>query len=184
MVQPLEGTRKRLALRRTEGRKQTAVFSPDGNWIVYTSDKSGRREIYVRVFPDGEIEHKVSQEGGVAPRWRADGKEIFFLSPDATMMAARVDTVQGFNVAAPERLFPTGLDSPATGGLGMVNRIIIAGAVIAAMLLWLGPFSVPNWAVIGFVLVVLFPLAVVLSVKRIRLESRLARTLWLALTRK
>ena len=66
----------------------------------------------------------------------------------------------------------------------MVNRIIIVGAVIAAMLLWLGPFSVPNWAVIGFILVVLFPLAVVLSVKRIRLESRLARTLWLALTRK
>ncbi len=66
----------------------------------------------------------------------------------------------------------------------MVNRIIIVGAIVAAMLLWLGPFSVPNWAVIGFVLVVLFPLAVVLSVKRIRLESRLARTLWLALTQK
>ena len=66
----------------------------------------------------------------------------------------------------------------------MVNRIIIVGAVIAAMLLWFAPFSVPNWAAIGFVFVVLFPLAVVLSVKRIRLESRLARTLWLALTRK
>ena len=66
----------------------------------------------------------------------------------------------------------------------MVNRIIIVGAVVAAMLLWLGPFSVPDWAVIALVVVVLFPLAVVLSVKRIRLESRLARTLWLALTRK
>ena len=66
----------------------------------------------------------------------------------------------------------------------MGSRIIIVGAVIAAMFLWLGPFSVPNWAVIGFVLVVLFPLGIVLSVKRIRLESRLARTLWLALTRK
>jgi hypothetical protein len=66
----------------------------------------------------------------------------------------------------------------------MVGRIIIVGAVIAAMFLWLGPFSVPNWAVIGFVLVVLFPLGIVLSVKRIRLESRLAHTLWLALTRK
>ena len=66
----------------------------------------------------------------------------------------------------------------------MVTRIIIAGAVIAAMLLWLGPFSVPNWAVIGFVLVVLLPLGIVLSVKRVRLESRLARTLWLALTRR
>ena len=52
------------------------------------------------------------------------------------------------------------------------------------MALWFGPFSVPNWAVIGFVLVLLFPLGIVLSVKRTRVESRLARTLWLALTRK
>ena len=66
----------------------------------------------------------------------------------------------------------------------MVSRIVIVGAIIAAMSLWLGPSSVPNWAVIGFVLVVLFPMAVVLSVKRMRVESRLARTLWLALTRK
>ena len=66
----------------------------------------------------------------------------------------------------------------------MVSRIVIVGAVVAATLLWLGPFSVPNWAVIGFVLVVLFPLGLVLSVKRMRLERRLARTLWQALTRK
>ena len=64
----------------------------------------------------------------------------------------------------------------------MVSRIIV-GALIAAIFLWLGPFSVPNWAVIGFVFVV-FPLAVVHSVKRMRLESRLARTLWLTLTGK
>jgi hypothetical protein len=66
----------------------------------------------------------------------------------------------------------------------MGNRIVIAGAVIAVMLLWLGPFSVPNWAVIGFVLLVLVPLALVLSLNRIRVEGRLARTLWLTLTRK
>ena len=66
----------------------------------------------------------------------------------------------------------------------MISRIIIVGAVIAAMVLWWGPLSVPNWAVIGFVLVVLFPLGIVLSVKRMRVESRLARTFWLALTRK
>ena len=65
----------------------------------------------------------------------------------------------------------------------MVSRIIIVGAVIAAMLLWLGPFSVPDWAVVAL-LVVMVPLAVVLSVKRIRVEGRLARTLWHALTRK
>lgn len=66
----------------------------------------------------------------------------------------------------------------------MVNRIIVVGAAIAAVLLWLGPFPVPNWAVSGFVFLVLFPLGIVLSVKRMRQESRLARTLWLALTRK
>ena len=66
----------------------------------------------------------------------------------------------------------------------MVSRIIIVGALIAAIFLWLGPFSVPNWAVIGFVFVVLFPLGIVHSVKRMRLESRLARTLWQGLTGK
>ena len=66
----------------------------------------------------------------------------------------------------------------------MVSRIIIVGALIAVMFLWLGPFSVPNWAVIGFVFVVVFHLGIVLSVKRMRVESRLARTLWLALTGK
>jgi hypothetical protein len=66
----------------------------------------------------------------------------------------------------------------------MVSRIVIVGAIIAAMVLWLGPFSVPGWAVIGFVLVVLFPVVIVLSLQRIRVESRLARSLWLALTRK
>jgi len=65
----------------------------------------------------------------------------------------------------------------------MVSRGIIVGTVIAAMFLWAGPFSVPKWAVIGFVFVVLFPLGIGLTVRRMRVESRLARTLWLALTR-
>ena len=65
----------------------------------------------------------------------------------------------------------------------MVSRIGIVGAVIAVALLWLGPFSVPDWAVVAFV-VVLVPLAIVLSVKRMRVERRLTRTLWHALTGK
>jgi hypothetical protein len=64
----------------------------------------------------------------------------------------------------------------------MVSRvIIIVCALIAALLLWLAPLPVPNWAVIGFVFVILLPLSIVHSVKRMRLESRLARTLWLGL---
>ena len=65
----------------------------------------------------------------------------------------------------------------------MVSRIVIVGAVVAAILLLLGPFSVPNWAMVAFIIVV-FAMGIVLSVKRMRLESRLARTLLLALTRK
>ena len=65
----------------------------------------------------------------------------------------------------------------------MVSRGVIVGAVIAAMLLWSAPFSVPNWAVIALV-VVIVPLAVALSVKRMRVEARLTRTLWHALTRR
>ena len=65
----------------------------------------------------------------------------------------------------------------------MVSRIVIVGAVIAAMLLWPGPVSVPNWAVVVFVVVV-FTLAIPLSSKRMRVERRLTRTLWHALTGK
>jgi hypothetical protein len=65
----------------------------------------------------------------------------------------------------------------------MVGRLAIVGAAITALLLWLGPFSVPTWGVVAF-LIVLFSLAIVLSVERMRVEGRLARTLWHALTRK
>ena len=63
-----------------------------------------------------------------------------------------------------------------------ISRLVGAGAIIAAaaLLIWLGPFTIPNWAIIAFV-VALFPMAVVLSLKRMRLESRLARTIWLGL---
>jgi hypothetical protein len=65
----------------------------------------------------------------------------------------------------------------------MVSRVVIVGAVIAAMFLLLGPFSVPNWAVVAFLLVV-FAMGIVISVKRMRVERRLAGAVWQALTRK
>ena len=67
--------------------------------------------------------------------------------------------------------------------LWMVSRIVIVGVIIAAVLLWLAPISVPDWAVVPFV-VALFTLSIALSVKRMRVEGRLTRTLWHALTRK
>jgi hypothetical protein len=72
---------------------------------------------------------------------------------------------------------------PQLADRALILRLLIVGAVIAAMLLWLGPFAVPTWAVVAF-LVILFSLAVVLSVERMRVECRLARAFWQALTRK
>ena len=66
----------------------------------------------------------------------------------------------------------------------MVNRVVIAGVAIMALLLWLGPFPVPDWAVIAFLVVVLLPMGVLLSAKRMRQESRLARSIWQALARR
>jgi FtsH-binding integral membrane protein len=62
-------------------------------------------------------------------------------------------------------------------------RIVIVGAAIAVTILWFGPFSVPGWAVVAFV-VIIFPAAIAASTKQKRMENRLARTLWKALTRK
>ena len=85
------------------------VFSPDGRWVAYTSDRSSRDEVYVRAFPRGETVHQVSREGGWAPRWSGDGKELFFLNLESTVMAATIDPSTGIATGVPRALFPTGL---------------------------------------------------------------------------
>jgi hypothetical protein len=64
----------------------------------------------------------------------------------------------------------------------MVSRIVIVGAAITATILWWGPFSIPSWAMVAFVIVI-FPFAIAASVRQKRMERRIARTLWKALTR-
>ena len=66
------------------------TFSPDSRWVAYQSNASGRYEILVRPFPNKDPAQTVSRDGGMYPRWRGDGKELFFLSPDWTMMAVRL----------------------------------------------------------------------------------------------
>lgn len=78
--------------------ERRARFSPDSRWVAYESNESGRYEIYVRQFPEGTGRIRLSLGGGAQPRWGADGKEIFFISPDLKLMAAEVharpDTLQ------------------------------------------------------------------------------------------
>ena len=94
MVLPMEGERKPRPFATSPANEQQGQFSPDGKWVAYQSNESGRDEIYVRPFPGPGGQWQISVDGGIAPRWRRDGKEIYFVSPDRSMMAAVV-TVKG-----------------------------------------------------------------------------------------
>jgi serine/threonine protein kinase/Tol biopolymer transport system component len=84
---------------------RNAQFSPDGKWVAYASNESGKWEIYVTSFPDARGRWQVSSGGGEQPRWRGDGKELFFLSLDGKMMAAPVTLGANFDVGTPVALF-------------------------------------------------------------------------------
>ena len=108
MVLPLTGDRKPFVFLSTAFNEQQGVFSPDGRWIAYQSDESGRFEIYARPFPGPGAPLQISAGGGQSPRWRTDGKELYYLAPDLNLMAAKFD-VQGtrFTAVEPKSLFQT-----------------------------------------------------------------------------
>jgi hypothetical protein len=89
-------------------------FSPDGHWVAYSSNESGRWQIYVAPFPGPGGKYQISAGGGQQPGWRRDGKELFFLSPHRTLMAARVKTGSTFGFSAPIALFETRAHEPLT----------------------------------------------------------------------
>jgi eukaryotic-like serine/threonine-protein kinase len=83
-------------------------FSPDGRWVAYASDESGRWEIYVRSFPDlqePEIKMQVSRDGGHDPRWGRNGRELFYISNDGKVMSVKVKSGSAFQAEAPQPLF-------------------------------------------------------------------------------
>ena len=84
---------------------KTARFSPDGKWVAYSSNESGKWEIYVTSFPDSHGKWQVSTAGGTQPRWRGDGKELFYLSPDDKLMAVSIKTGANFDTGTPTALF-------------------------------------------------------------------------------
>lgn len=89
-------------------------FSPDGKWVAYASNETGKWEIYVTSFPEPRGKWQVSTGGGEQPRWRGDGKELFYLSSDGKMMAAPVTTGVNFNVRTPAVLFQAAPRQPVS----------------------------------------------------------------------
>jgi eukaryotic-like serine/threonine-protein kinase len=112
-VLPLTGGRKPFPFLRTEFAEHSAKFSPDGHWVAYTSDESGRDEVYVRKFSPDETadasetggKWQVSYDGGNEPLWGLDGKQLYYLALDAKVMVAGVATSPSFEAGKPMVLF-------------------------------------------------------------------------------
>ena len=105
---PMAGTHEPTPLLKTKFNEGQAVLSADGKWMAYTSDESGRLEVYVQTIPATGERWQVSTGGGRQPRWRHDGRELFFLSPSAAIMSvATQPSAGGFHVDPPKQLFQT-----------------------------------------------------------------------------
>jgi Tol biopolymer transport system component len=90
----------------TEFAEDNAKFSPDGRWVAYTSNESGRGEVYVVPYPEPDGKWQVSSVGGGEPRWRGDGREITYIAPGNRVMAVEVDgSGSGMQVGREKELF-------------------------------------------------------------------------------
>jgi dipeptidyl aminopeptidase/acylaminoacyl peptidase len=89
-ILPLFGDRKPFPFLRTQFNEGFAQFSVDSRWVAYVSDESGSNQVYIASFPGPGGKWQASSAGGVEPRWRGDGKELFFLAPDNKLMAVQV----------------------------------------------------------------------------------------------
>jgi hypothetical protein len=137
-MMPVSDPRKAAAYLQDGAQNLEARLSPDGKWIAYTTDRSGRFEVEVRSFPIPSARHPVSLEGGGYPRWRADGRELYYLSANSHLMAVAVTPGDPPVLGRPEPLFEVHLvahpdrgnfaayeyDVTADGSRFLINRQI------------------------------------------------------------
>jgi hypothetical protein len=106
---PLNGDHKPKALYSSSFIKDEFHLSPDGQLIAYGEDRTGRWEVFLASFPSFQNIKQVSDGGGVQPRWRGDGRELFFLDTEGKMMSVSVERGSPPKVGVPKKLFDTGL---------------------------------------------------------------------------
>ena len=112
--------RKPVPYLETPANETQGQFSPDGHWISYTSDESGagQYQIYLQSFPAGAGKFQISTgAGGTQPRWRRDGRELFYIAADGRLMAVEVKTAPKFEVGGPKTLFDTRIAVAALANL-------------------------------------------------------------------
>ncbi|HXO41684.1 MAG TPA: protein kinase [Thermoanaerobaculia bacterium] len=139
---PLAGERRPALYLQTPFDETHARFSPDGRFVAYPSNESGRDEVYVQTFPAAGGKWQISTDGGDQAQWRADGKELFFLGLDRKLRAVAVKTDHGFEPGMQRVLFearttvPAGLASRASyavsgdGQRFLVDKVVSDGGRI------------------------------------------------------
>lgn len=143
-ILPFSGRRRPVPLLQTPFNEFGGKFSPDGRWVAYTSNESGRNEIYVIPFAGSGGKWRVSTAGGVCQRWRGDGKEIFYIGADNKLMAASVNGNRStFEVGTVKPLFETRLGQPGCpysvspdGQQFLINTQMVVSAPITVVLNW------------------------------------------------
>ena len=133
-VLPLFGDREPYPVFQTQYAENWAAFSPNGRWIAFSSTVSGRAEVYISPFPANGRVLKVSEGSGTQARWRRDGKEVFYLASDRTLMSAPInDEGPDLEVGAARSLFQTrypyppyhAYDAATDGQRFLVNTMIL-----------------------------------------------------------
>jgi eukaryotic-like serine/threonine-protein kinase len=113
----------------------TARFSPDGRWVAYVRDESGRREVFVVSFPEGHGKVQISSAGGLNPVWTRKGRELLYSTYEDVVMSVEIDESRGFRASTPQRLFslPPGSlswDATADGERFLVNSPVVKSASV------------------------------------------------------
>jgi hypothetical protein len=117
----VNGDRAPFPVVATEFNESNAQFSPDGKWIAYQSNESGRSEVYLQPFPGPGARMRVSTDGGDQARWRRDGKELFFLTLDDRLVAVPIQLgpdAGGVKIGTPVALFAAPLNGTPRHGFG------------------------------------------------------------------
>ena len=105
-VLPLFGDGKPFPIVQSAPEEKDAVISPDGKWMAYQSNESGRREVYITAFPGGGAKWQVSTDGGTVPKWRRDSKELFYLDSSDHIVAVDVEASgNAVHLGVPHALF-------------------------------------------------------------------------------
>jgi hypothetical protein len=100
--------RKPIPFLQTSFNEMHGQVSPDGRWLAYASDESGTWQVYVQTFPEPGAKRTISLSGGAEPQWRRDGRELYYLAPDGTLMAVAVSSNDdNFQAGRPVPLFQT-----------------------------------------------------------------------------